>query len=388
MVPYLLATVLEMAEPSCPSVENPMARSDGALARIRRPGGRIDADGLAAVADAADRWGNGIVEITNRANLQLRGIRSGSSTAVAAALTDAGVSAGAVGDLRRNLLLGPLGDLDPDAVDYAPLMGPLLRELDSDHRLDSLSDKFGIAMDGGGEWPLAGRRAAVVVSPVTDGEAALLSCSWGPARTVAKSELPGELAAAAVASLDHRYRSVVVPAAPGKGIPQAGPLGRGPGWVGAMPALGRTDGSTLDRLAGLARRHSGGHLRLTPWRGVVFTQPSDPDHLVAALGRLGLVVDRDDPAASVVACTGTTGCTSGLTDSMGDARRVIEARRERAAPAAGIHISGCGKCCAQRHPAAISLVGSGPGRYDFYRDGRIQASGLDAAAAIEAASRS
>lgn len=363
-----------------------MARSDGALARIRRPGGRIDADGLDTVAEVAERWGNGTVEITNRANLQLRGIRSGTYSAVAGALTDSGVSLGAAGDLRRNLLLGPLGDLDPAAVDYSPLLGPLLARMDSDRRLDSLSDKFGIAMDGGGSWPLTGRRAAVVASPGDDVGTAVIRCSWAPPRTVAGCDLVTELASAAVSSLDHPYRSVVVPATPGRAAPATGPLGRGPGWVGAMPVLGRTDVSTLRALSELARRHSDGKLRLTPWRGVVFVQPSDPDRLYVSLGRLGLVVEPDDPAASVVACAGTRGCTSALTDAMGDARLVIRGRRDRRSTAAAVHVSGCVKCCAQREQAAVALIGVGPGRYDLYRDGTIVAAGLGASDAVEMAS--
>ena len=363
-----------------------MARSDGSLARIRRPGGRIDAEGLDTVAEVAERWGNGIVEITNRANLQLRGIRPESSSAVAGALTDSGLSFGAAGDLRRNLLLGPLGDLDPTAVDYSKLLDPILAQLDSDRRLDSLSDKFGIAMDGGGSWPLTARRAAVVASAGDDAGTAVIRCSWGPPRTVARSDLVAELAAAAVSSLDHPYRSVVAPGTPGRTAPATGPLGRGPGWVGAMPALGRTDVSTLRGLSELARRHSRGSLRLTPWRGVVFAQPSDPDRLQDSLGRLGLVVEPDDPAASVVACAGTRGCTSALTDAMGDARLVIRARRERRSTAAAIHVSGCAKCCAQRERAAVALIGVEPGRYDLYRDGSIVAAGLGASDAVEKAS--
>lgn len=383
-MPYVLATVLAMSQPSCPSVEHLLARSDGGLARIRRPGGRIDADGLDALAEAADRFAGGTVEITNRANLQLRGVRPGAASGLAGALVSAGLSSGASGDRRRNVLMGPLGGLDPDAVDYGPVLDPLLSALDCDPRLDALSDKFGVALDGGGAWPLGGRRAALIARPGADPQTVVVTCGWAPPRTVERADLAGELASAAAASIDHPYRGVVVP---GPAAPPAGPLGPGPGWVGAMPPLGRAGVATLAGLGELARRHSGGALRLTPWRGVVFPEPTDADRLTAGLRRLDLVVDRDDPAAAVVACAGTAGCTSALTDAMGDARRVIRGRRERGAPVESIHVSGCAKRCAQRAPAAVTLIGIGPGRYDLYRGDEIDSAGLSASAAVEEASR-
>lgn len=374
-----------MVQPRCPSVDHLLARSDGGLARIRRPGGRIDAGGLDAVSEAAERWGNGAVEITNRANLQLRGVQPQAASGLAGSLVAAGLSSGDGGDRRRNVLMGPLGELDPEAIDYGPVLDPLLSELDSDSRLDALSDKFGVALDGGGAWPLTGRRAAIVVQPGADPETASVTCGWAPPRMVDRAGLVRELAVLAAASVQHSYRGVEVT---GEVAPLSGPLGRGPGWVGAMPPLGRVDAPTLAGLAELARRHSDGQMRLTPWRSVVFAQPSDPDTLVAGLRRLDLVVDPADPAAAVVACAGSAGCTSGLTDVIGDARRVIEGRRERGAPVESIHVSGCDKRCAQRDPASVTLVATGPGRYDLFRGAEPAPTGrLSAAEAVEEASR-
>lgn len=382
-MPYALATVQAMSQPKCPSVDHLLARSDGGLARVRLPGGRIDADGLVALAEAADRWGNGVVEMTNRANLQIRGVRTDAAAGLADALLSAGLSFGVYGDRRRNVLMGPLCDLDPDAVDYGPLLDPLLRALSSEPRLDALSDKFGLALDGGGAWPLTARRAAVIAQPGPEPSTAVVTCAWSPPRVLEQADLAIELAAIAATSINHSYRSIVVA---GKAAPVAGPIGCGANWVGAMPTLGRVDATTLVGLAELARRHCSGTLRLTAWRSVLFPRPSEPGPLIAGLHRLGLVVDPNDPAAAVIACAGIAACTSALADVMGDARRVIEARRERGAPVKSIHFSGCNKCCAQCTPASITLIASEPGRYDIYRSGRVVATGLSAPQTIEEAS--
>jgi precorrin-3B synthase len=374
-----------MFKSTCPSVANVVARADGGLIRVRRPGGRIDAVGLDCLADVAERWGNGVVEITNRANLQVRGIRPGDAGTVASALEAAGLSSGSDADRRRNVLVDPLGDLDPAAVDFGPLLAPILEGLDADPRLDDLDDKFGLALDGGGSWSIAGRRAAVAVIPGPEPATAELACSWLPSEVVAVADLPAALTAAAVASLNQPRRSVVVPGEPKQG----GPLGVGEEWVGAMPVLGRTDPPTLAALAASARRYSKGVVRLTPWRGVVYAGVEDAEdrqRLRSDLADLGLVEDRSDPASAVIACAGSTGCTSGLGDAVADAARVIEARRSAGASALGVHVSGCGKCCAHSAPAAVTLIATAGDHYDLYRGGRLVSPGLPAADAIALAS--
>ncbi|MDA8292721.1 MAG: hypothetical protein M0Z33_13760 [Actinomycetota bacterium] len=388
------------APSACPSVDNVLARADGGLVRIRVPGGRIGAAALLAVAEAAQRWGSGIVEITGRANLQLRGVRSEAAADLAEALVGAGVSGGPHADRRRNVLLDPLGDLDPEAEDLGPLLGPLLAALDAEPRLDGLDEKFGFAVDGGGSFGLAGRRAAVVATPTRTRGVMAVCWAWADdgeegspvrPRRVARSELVDALVEAAVDSLGRRRSSVAVPAASADSVARvAGPLGAGAGWVGAMPTLGRADAGEMVTLATAARRRSGGLLRLTPWRGVVLPAVASDESgaLLEELRAGGLVVDAADPASTVVACAGSRGCTSALTDAVGDARRVIAARREAGSRPAALHVSGCAKCCAQQAPLATTLVGSGPGRYDVYAGGGLRARSVRGAEAVAIAAGS
>ncbi|MHB1582234.1 MAG: hypothetical protein ACYCU7_08685 [Acidimicrobiales bacterium] len=381
-------------------MDNVVPRADGGLVRVRVPGGRIDAAAFLAVADAAQRWGSGFVEITNRANLQLRGIRPGAAAALAEALVGSGVSGGPSADRRRNVLLDPLCDLEPEAEDLGPLLGPLLAALDAEARLDGLDDKFGFAIDGGGSFGLAGRRSAVVAAPT--GTRGVMDVRWGwaadgdvgsPARPrrVPRTELVDALVEAAVGSLGRPRASVAVPAASAKAVVGvAGPLGAGAGWAGAMPTLGRADAQAVTVMATAARRYSHGLLRLTPWRGVVFpgVAAGESAALLEDLRAGGLVVDASDPASTVVACAGSQGCCSGLTDAVGDARRVIAARREAAARPVALHVSGCAKCCAQHAPLAVTLVGSGPDRYDVYADGDLRARAVRGAEAVAIAAGS
>ena len=55
-------------------MHEPFLELDGALVRIRVPGGMLAVDAARAIADVVAAVGGGAIEITNRANLQLRGI--------------------------------------------------------------------------------------------------------------------------------------------------------------------------------------------------------------------------------------------------------------------------------------------------------------------------
>ncbi len=94
---------------ACPGVFAPHDAADGALARIRLPGGVIGAAALRVVADCAQELGDGRVHLTSRGNLQLRGLsRSG---ALAARLADAGLLPSATHERVRNVLASPLAGI-------------------------------------------------------------------------------------------------------------------------------------------------------------------------------------------------------------------------------------------------------------------------------------
>jgi precorrin-3B synthase len=119
-----------------------------------------------AIADAADTHASGVIELTNRANVQLRGVEAGSEALLSRQLLDAGLGPrldatqsidpllaarqAAIADDARNLLLSPVAGLDVDALyDTAPLAERILALLQSEPRLAELSPKFSVLLDGG-----------------------------------------------------------------------------------------------------------------------------------------------------------------------------------------------------------------------------------------------
>ena len=58
----------------CPGAWQPMASGDGLVVRVRPPLGRLSAAQAVLLADLATRYGSGTLELSNRANVQLRGV--------------------------------------------------------------------------------------------------------------------------------------------------------------------------------------------------------------------------------------------------------------------------------------------------------------------------
>ena len=126
----------------CPSLFEPMAAGDGLLVRIKPRVGGISAAQLRLLADAAEAYGSGRVEITNRANFQLRGFSAENIAPFAEAMRAAGLAgADAASERRRNIIVEP--GLAPDMMEVAQRLEAWLEQ---DDALQPLPSKFGFAV--------------------------------------------------------------------------------------------------------------------------------------------------------------------------------------------------------------------------------------------------
>ncbi len=146
------------AADACPGVFAPHDAADGALARIRLPGGAVTAAALRMVADCAEELGDGRVHLTSRGNLQLRGLSRTSD--LAARLAAAGLLPSATHERVRNVLASPLAGVargparrgqaaDGRPCDVRGLAGALDRGLCARPALAGLPGRFLFALDDG-----------------------------------------------------------------------------------------------------------------------------------------------------------------------------------------------------------------------------------------------
>ncbi|WP_082399456.1 MULTISPECIES: hypothetical protein [unclassified Pseudonocardia] len=385
---------------ACPGVVSPHLAADGALARVRLPGGRITAAALRAVAALAGAAGDGAVHLTSRGNLQLRGLDPGDPRPVRE-LAAAGLLPSVTHERVRNVLASPLSGITGGLADVRGLAAALDRGLCARPELAALPGRFLIAFDDG-RGDVAGERPDLcwVAVSVTAGE--LVVAGTGTGLHCAPGDAPDLLLDAAAAFLELRDTHTADPAArawraaelpdaarrladtlsgphrasrtggarhpdatrDGTGVGEHG-HGRvgelGGGALGVAPVLGELSVAQLEVLAGHAPE-----LLVTPWRTLVLPGPH-PDARTArtartALRDAGLVVDPGHPALRVSACAGTPGCAKSLADVRGDARALL-----RAGDTATVHVSGCARRCGAPHTPHTDAVATGPGAY--LRDG-------------------
>lgn len=107
----------------CPGLARPMPTGDGLLARIHPPLGVLTLAQARTVAEGARRHGNGHLDLTARANLQIRGVTEATAAPLAALLGDVGLGdTRADGGPQRLTLTSPLAGRDPSEILDVPAL--------------------------------------------------------------------------------------------------------------------------------------------------------------------------------------------------------------------------------------------------------------------------
>lgn len=374
----------------CPSTLRPMETGDGWLVRLHPPGGRMRPAQLRRVAELADETGNGLVEVSSRGNLQIRGVRPEAHPALVGALLAERLvdEAGGLGP-QRLVLASPLAGQDAsDLIDAATLAASLERQ---GRAVSGLPPKTSVIVDGGGALALDGFAAdlrlvaidqgAVVIGlpqgdwlgPVAPDNAGAMAASLLSGLATYRRAEPGTIR---LRDLDDDQVAALIGACSVSRTqaPAVRPSPRRAGLfalrasrfavIAGLP-FGRADTRTLSRLSEAASTRSASEIRFSPWRGLAFLglEREDAASLTAQCEALGLITRDDDPRLSVQACSGKPACLRGETRTMNDAAVLAEAAASLLAAGLSLHLSACVKSCAQAGPADLTLVGH-DGCYD------------------------
>ena len=343
----------------CPGALRPMQSGDGLVVRIRPPLGRLTPAQAAAIATAAATHGNGIIDLSARANLQLRGVTEASHRPLIEDLRAQGlIDPDIQTESLRNLIVTPFHNTKTGDL-AATLIAALAR-------MPRLPGKFGFALDSGPRPVLTGASVDIRVERSRDGR--LILRPEGHALGQPVTDLAADAVAMAewfVASggvTEGRGRMAALigrgPVPPGCTLAPADPLPQPvPGLhpEGALVALafGQMRAETLMALSAI-----GHEIRPTPWRMLFLVA-------ARAVPKIpGLITDPSDPILRVSACTGAPGCPQAL----GDTRKLAIALAPHLPPGQTLHLSGCAKGCAHPGASDLTLTATASG-YDLIRNG-------------------
>jgi precorrin-3B synthase len=374
---------------ACPGAVQTHVAADGALARVRVPGGRLDAGQLRVLARAARDLGDGALELTSRGNVQLRGLADGAGPELGNRLAAAGLLPSATHERVRNVLASVLSGRTGGQVDVRPWVAELDAGLCADPATAALPGRFLATLDDG-RGDVAGRGGDVGLLALAPDEVAL-SLAGADSGLRARPADAVALALAAVrAFLDERAdqggtawrlaelddgpervaarlpgpRAASVPVPP---PPATGPVGAetqsdGSTALIAVVPLGRLRAEQAELLARLADE-----VQLTPWRSVVVPDLGEDrvDDAAVDLHRTGMVFDADSPWTRVTACAGRPGCARSLADVRADAVRAV-ATGSLPADGAPQHWAGCERRCGRPRGEVVDVVATGTG----YRIGK------------------
>lgn len=342
----------------CPDAWRPMMAGDGLLVRVKPHLGRLSHDAVVELSAQAAEQGSGLIDVTRRANLQIRGVSEAGWPRLLDRLLSAGlVDVDAEREHARNLLIAPewrdgddshriacelLDRIDelPDlpgkvgfVIDAGPV--PVLSREGGDFRIER-------ADDGGIMLRADGRCAGTLVERDREVDALIELARW----YVASGGAAAGRMARHVEPLPAWAAGDVLPASPGNPCEP----GRWEGGIAYGLAFGRVDTRTLMRAV-----EGQDGVRLTPWRVLLVEGEG------AAIDDPHLSTDPAMPILRVDACPGQPACPQASVETRALATRLAPFVAGR------LHVSGCAKGCARSASADVVLTGRA-GRYDLSLD--------------------
>ncbi|MGR3616570.1 MAG: precorrin-3B synthase [Paracoccaceae bacterium] len=348
----------------CPGALRPMMSGDGLVVRIRAPLGRLTQEQALGIADLSERCGNGLLDLSARANLQLRGVREDAHDTLLTGLRLLDLlDDDEAAEARRNVTVQPFWMQGDDTHRIAQSLSQALTDA-SDLNLPG---KFGFAVDCGPEPVLQSTSADIRIE--RSGDTLILRADG------ADFGLPvtAETAATKAIALAHWFIETGG-VADGRGrmkahIARNGPLEThslpvakhsyaaqpGPTQTGTLAALefGQIDADSFATLAQNAP------IRLTPWRMLMLEGVTKPFTCT------GAIFDASDPRLNVTACTGAPGCPQALSTT-----RQLALDLARTLPTdTKLHVSGCAKGCAHPAPADLTLTATAKDTFNLIRHG-------------------
>lgn len=358
---------------ACPAISAPMKTGDGLLVRLNPVAG-LSPQALAGLCDAAQMHGNGVVEVTARGSVQVRGLTERSASLFAQAVDRIGISVRTGVPVQTGVLSG----IDPQEIADPTGLAENIRTAIARSGLEGrLGPKVSVVIDGGGSTALE-EVASDVWLTALGGDSWMVHVAgnavFSGVEEAARDACLAVLSEIAKEGINARARDL-----PEnkfgflfKDLHKTGeskqqefvhttligwiPLKGGRLSLGIALPFGSTDANSLKILAEEAASLGVTDIRPAPKRTLAFICESEwqAAKLRAKSETLGFITSPDDPRQAVSACPGTPECASGYFATRSLASDLTSGFGSILDGSMHVHVSGCAKGCA--HPAAASLT--------------------------------
>lgn len=372
----------------CPGALQPMAAADGLILRVRPRIGKLSFTQLRAFGELAARFGDGRLFLSNRANIQMRGVKAADHPLVVESLAAHGlIDRDADIEAVRNIVISPMLALQRPTAPGAELAARIEQALSENEILHSLPPKFGVAIQSGSECDLAfvgdmtflifSNRIAMLLDGAHDRMIPFSNADQAAAGFVRAAKaflrlkrnhplirrmrdavlhigLAGFFREGKLSSVAHtaqlRRRTAPV-----------GDLGTA---YGIAFAFGEVTRTALTAIVEAMRCEGASEVAVSPHRALVFPcgSASAKARLAALAERTEGIIEPNDLRLRIHGCLGAPHCARATVKAREDAFAVLAAMAGARARPGSIHISGCEKRCAWPHDAEIVAIGAN-GRY-------------------------
>ncbi|GAA0601416.1 precorrin-3B synthase [Paenochrobactrum glaciei] len=378
---------------------------DGHICRIKLPLGRITCAQAEEIARLSEQYGNGIIELTIRSNLQLRGVKPENREALIEALLACGLGPlKAEGDDVRNVMVNPTAGIDANQhTDTTQLAHDLLRILQLTPRYHALSPKFSLLIDGGEACAITTHASDIWLSACADGEHYAFGFASTPLQSAYQIKTTDALAFVSacldtfltlaeqfnisrmkqllvhisheewMAAIEKQFNGLIQTdhwqrqeAKAFAHLGQHAQSDKTQNYVGATPFLGRLSPHEMQKLGIIALAAGSDYFCLTPWQSFIIPHIDaiKAPALLQQLHDAGFTSESHAIAANIRACSGSKGCGSALTDTQDDAKQLAQLLGQQTMPF--IHLTGCAKSCASLSALPVTLLATKPQHYDLF----------------------
>ena len=333
----------------CPSLNEPIKAEDGLLFRLRPYMDYLHCDKLVSLCNLSMKYGNGIIELTNRGSIQIRGVKKGNHKVFLSKIFKNKIVKKETFSNNTNIIINPLWESGDQNFEVYEKIIKLQK------KLPNLPDKFGFIVDLGNKLSLKNISADIRVESAPNKKILIRADGATKGKIVEKKNIGSFILKLTNWFIDNRDKDInrMSELLLKKKIPHKWTIDK-PIYsynkffpkntkIGQILGikLGRVDANILKKLILKSRSPL---IRFTPFKMILMEG-------VINIKDKNFIYKIDEPLLNISACSGKNFCSSASIDSHMLAKSIKNPLKKK------IHIAACKKNCGINKNTQIILSG-------------------------------